>query len=412
MVFWPKTFWIMPNAYLFDAVRSPRGRGKAGGALHEVKPVNLFLQMLEALSRRNGFPKQALEDVVLGCATPIGEQGGNIAKTTLHYGRWDWQIAGLQINRFCASGLEAVSFAAARVAAGWADLLVAGGVESMSRVPMGSDGSPLLYDPGVTQKALYLPQGISADLMATMYDFSREDLDVYALRSHQLAAQAQAKAYGAASLIPILDVNGLCLLDQDEAPHAASTSLEALAALPPAFADLGALGFDAMALLRYPQLEGLQHLHTAGNSARIVDGAGAVLLGSETAAQRYELKPRAKLRSVVSVGCEPTLMLGGGSLATQKALQKAQVQATDIDLWEYNEAFAAPALHFQQTWKIPNERYNVNGGAIALGHPIGATGALLISVLLDELERRDLNLGALVMPVAGGMATAAVIERV
>lgn len=400
----------MALAYIFDALRSPRGRGKVRGALHEVKPAKLLLSVLNALRERHNLPQSAVEDLLIGCATPVGEQGGNIAKTTLHYGQWDWHIPGLQLNRFCASSLEAIALAAGRIAAGWADLLIAGGLESMSRVPMGSDGSPILYDPAISSKALYVPQGISADLLATLHGLDRDSLDRYALRSHERAQAATQAGHFQRSIIPICDDNGLLLLNQDEYLRP-NTSLEDLANLPAAFAHLGELGFDEIALLRYPKLVQIQHLHTAGNSSGIVDGAAAVLLGSAEQGEALGLKPRAIIRSCVSVGSEPTVMLTGGSAAAQKALKKAGLQAQDIDLWEYNEAFAAPALLFQREWQLPDERYNVNGGAIALGHPLGATGAMLLCNLLDELERQDLELGMLVIPIAGGMASAAIIQR-
>lgn len=401
----------MKEAYLFDAVRTPRGRGKISGALHEVKPMYLLATTLNALAKRLQLDTAEVDDAVIGCVTPIDDQGYNIAKAALLYADWPHSVSGMQINRYCASGLEAVNLAAMKVRSGWEDIVIAGGVESMSRIPIGADGGPLLYDPDVTSKTNYVPQGISADLIATIAGFSREEVDRYALRSQHLARQAQEKGYFDKALIPIYDRNGLCILAQDEHLRP-QTTLEALQGLPPAFADLGQLGFDAMAIHQYPFVERIHHVHTAGNSSGIVDGAAVALIGSKDKGESLGLRPRARIIAVANVGVEPTIMLTGPTPAAQKALQAAGMEVTDIDLWECNEAFAAVVLKFQQDMQIDPDRLNVNGGAIALGHPLGATGTMLLGTLLDELERRDLQTGLVTLCVGGGMGVATVIERV
>lgn len=401
----------MSEAYIFDAIRTPRGKGKRHGSLHEIKPIDLLTTMLTTLEERQQFPSQQIDDVVIGCVTPVADQGYNIAKAALMNAGWAETVSGMQLNRFCASGLEAVNLAAMKIRSGWEDFVVAGGLESMSRVPLGSDGGPLLFDPEVTNKVNYLPQGVSADLIATIEGFSREDVDAYALLSQQRAYQAQTSGHFSNALIPIFDKNGLPILEKDEhlRPH---TELEVLGQLPPAFAKLGAMGYDEMALHQYPMVEKIKHVHTAGNSSGIVDGASVVLLGSKEKGEELGLKPRAMIKSISNVSVDPTIMLTGPGPAAEKALKRAGMTAKDIDLWECNEAFASVVLKFQRDLNINMDILNVNGGAIALGHPLGATGAMLIGTLLDELERRNLNTGLVTLCVGGGMGVATIIERV
>jgi acetyl-CoA C-acetyltransferase len=401
----------MKEAYIFDAVRTPRGKGKIGGSLNEVKPIDLLATLFHALKKRTDIDTTQVEDVILGCVTPMDEQGGNIAKTAAYYAGWGQDVSGMQINRFCASGLEAVNLAAMKIRSGWEEMLVAGGIESMSRVPMGSDGGPMMYDPIVSSKIRYVPQGISADLIATKEGFSRAELDAYALQSQERAALAIEKGYFKNSIIPVTDPNGLMILDQDEY-NRPNTTAEILANLSPAFARLGETGFDEVALQQYPIVETIFHLHTAGNSSGIVDGAALVLIGNAEKGKALGLKPRAKIIAAAITGTEPTVMLEGPTPATHKALAKAGMTAKDIDLWEMNEAFAAPVLKFQRDFNIPNDLFNVNGGAIALGHPLGATGAILLGTMLDELERRDLKTGLITLCVGGGMGITTIIERV
>ncbi len=401
----------MKDAYIFDAVRTPRGKGKTNGSLHEIKPINLLTTLFDALRERLQLDTQQVEDVILGCVTPIDEQGGNIAKTAAYYAGWGENVAGMQINRFCASGLEAVNLAAMKVRSGWEDMIVAGGIESMSRIPMGADGGAMMYDPIVSTKIRYVPQGISADLLATKEGFNRDMLDIYALQSQERAHHAIQKGYLKKSLIPVTDKNDLMILAHDEFVRP-QTTLEILTNLPASFAELGATGFDEIALQRYPILEKINHHHTAGNSSGIVDGAALVLIGSKEKGTAMGLKPRAKIVSVAVVGSESTVMLEGPTPATRKALTKANMTKKDIDLWEMNEAFAAPVLKFQRDFDISDEVLNVNGGAIAFGHPLGATGAILIGTLLDELERRNLKTGLVTLCVGGGMGIATIIERV
>ena len=399
------------DAYIFDTLRTPRGRGKSNGSLYQVKPIDLLAACFRALRERNDLDTAEVDDVVIGCVTPVDDQGANIAKGALLYADWHESTGGMQLNRLCASGLEAVNLAAMKIRSGWEDLIVAGGVESMSRVPMGSDGGPLLFDPEVISKVNYIPQGVSADLIASMENFERDELDALALRSQQRADRALRKGYFEKSMIPIYDENGLLLLASDEYPRP-DTDLEKLAALPPAFELIGNCGYDAMALQRFPELERVRHLHTAGNSSGIVDGAALVTVASKAKGEALGLKPRAKILSIGNVSVDPTLMLTGSAPATRKALQRIGMEAKDIDLWECNEAFAAVVLKFQRELDIEDEKLNVNGGAIALGHPLGATGAMLIGTLLDELERRDLSTGAVTLCVGGGMGVATIIERV
>ena len=398
------------NAYIYDAVRTPRGRGKKSGSLYEVKPVELLAACLTALQQRNNLPTSEVEDVLIGCVTPTGDQGGNIAKTAVLYAGWSETVSGMQINRFCASGLEAVNLAAMKVASGMESLVVAGGVESMSRVTMGSDGGAMFLDPVVATKIGFVPQGIGADLIATIEGFSREACDKYAKKSQERAAFAQENGYFDHAIIPVTDKSGLSILEKDEYLRP-QTSLADLAALSPAFSAVGKLGFDSVAKLKYPAVETINHVHHAGNSSGIVDGAALLLIGTKEKGDALNLKPRARILAVATTSSEPTIMLQGPTPATQKALQKANLTAADIDLWEINEAFAAVVLKFQRDFEIPIEKLNVNGGAIALGHPLGATGAILVGSMLEELERQNLKRGLITLCVGGGMGVATIIER-
>ena len=400
----------MAEAYIYDAVRTPRGKGKKDGSLHEVKPVDLLAGTLEALRTRHGFDTAAVDDVVMGVVSPIGEQGSVIAKVAALKAGWDWRCAGVQINRFCASGLEAVNLAAQKVRSGWEDLVVAGGVESMSRVPIGSDGGAWAQDPATNLKTAFVPQGIGADLIATLEGFSRDDVDAFAVTSQQRAAAARAAGHFKGSIVPVQDFLGQTLLDEDEfiKPR---TTVEALAGLKASFEQLGAMGFDAVAQERYPQVERIVHVHHAGNSSGIVDGAAAVLIGSEAAAKAHGLKPRARIVATALSGADPTIMLTGPMPATQKALAKAGLTIEQIDLFEVNEAFAAVPMKFMKDLKVPHEKVNVNGGAIAMGHPLGATGAMILGTLIDELHRRGLRYGLATLCVGGGMGIATIVER-
>ena len=400
----------MFDAYLYDHCRTPRGRGKPDGALHAATPIWLLRTLLQALRTRTQLDTALVDDVVLGCVTPIGEQGGDIARIAVLDAGWDQRVAGLTQSRFCASGLESVNLAAAKVASGFERLVVAGGVESMSRVAMGSDGGAWLQDERVIEAIGFVPQGISADLIATLEGFSREMLDDYAARSHARAAAARAAGRFERTLVPVHDAAGALLLAEDETIRP-QTSAETLAALKPSFAKLGER-FDAPALRKYPQATAIEHRHHAGNSSGIVDGAALVLVGSRAGGQAAGLRPRARIRAAAVTGSEPTIMLTGTTPACQKALRQAGMQPQDIDLWEINEAFAAVPLKTARDLGLDLDRVNVNGGAIALGHPLGATGAMLLGTLLDELERRDLQTGAVTLCVGGGMGIATVIERV
>lgn len=401
----------MTEAYIYDTLRTPRGKGKSSGALYEVKPVQLLSATLQALQLRNQLDTNRVDDLLLGCVTPVGDQGYNIAKTALLYANWSQEVSGLQLNRYCASGLEAVNLAAMKIRSGWAAVVVAGGLESMSRVPLGSDGGPQFFDPEVMEKTNSVPQGVSADLIATIAGFSREELDAYALQSQQRAVNAWAQGYFDRAIIPIYDQNGLPILEKDEILRP-NTTLESLEKLPAAFAQMGSTGFDAMALKCYPEVEKINHFHTAGNSSGIVDGAALVLLASKEKGEALNLQPRARIISIANVSTEPTIMLNGTTPATQKALKLAGMTAKDVDLWECNEAFAAVPLKFQRDMDIDPECLNVNGGAIAMGHPLGATGAMLLGTLLDELERRNLSTGLVTLCAGGGMGIATIIERV
>lgn len=399
------------EAYIFDAIRTPRGRGKETGALHHVKPLDLLATLFQALQQRHDLDTSQVDDVVLGCVTPIREQGGDIARTAPLYAGWDLNTPGVQLNRFCASGLEAVNIAAMKVRSGWEELVVAGGVESMSRIPMGSDGGALWEDMDVIRRLAIVPQGISADLIATLEGFTREDVDCFALQSQQRAAQARALGYFR-SIIPVYDADGQLLLAHDEHIRP-ETTLEGLSQLRPAFQKLGESMFDAIALAKYPQLDKIEHVHTAGNSSGIVDGAALVLVGSREKGEALGLRPRARIRAAALVGDEPTIMLTGPAPAARKALQLAGMEMKDIDLVEINEAFASVVLRFVRDMELDGtERVNVNGGAIALGHPLGATGAMLLGTALDELERRDEETALITLCAGGGMGIATIIERV
>lgn len=401
----------MSEAYIIDAIRTPRGKGKKGGALHEVKPITLLTSLLNELKDRHQLDTAQVDDIVLGCVTPVGDQGADIAKTAAIAAGWDNAAAGVQINRFCASGLEAVNMAAQKIRSGWEDLVVAGGVESMSRVPMGSDGGPWALDPETNLKAGFVPQGIGADLIATLDGYSRADVDAFAEQSQQKAAAAQAKGYFGRSVIPVKDRSGLMILAKDEFIKP-DTTAEGLARLNPSFAMMGQMGFDAIALQKYPEAQQIHHVHHAGNSSGIVDGAAVVLLASETALKAQGLKARAKVLAAALAGTDPTIMLTGPAPAARKALAKAGLSIDDIDLFEVNEAFAAVVLRFINELKIDPAKVNVNGGAIALGHPLGATGAMILGTLLDELERQGKKRGMAALCVGGGMGIATIIELV
>lgn len=401
----------MTEAYIIDAIRTPRGKGKKDGSLHQVKPISLVTGLLKELQIRHHLDTAQVDDIILGCVTPIGDQGADIAKTAAIAAGWDNDVAGVQINRFCASGLEAVNLAAQKVRSGWEDLVVAGGVESMSRVPMGSDGGPWAYDPETNMACEFVPQGIGADLIATIDGYSRADVDAFAVASQQKAAAAQAKGYFAQSVIPVKDKAGVNILAEDEFIKP-STTLEGLSKLKPSFATMGQMGFDAIALQKYPEVGAIDHVHHAGNSSGIVDGAALVLLASEHAVQSQNLKPRAKVLATALVGADPTIMLTGPAPAARKALAKAGLTIDDIDLFEVNEAFAAVVMRFITEMKVDPAKVNVNGGAIALGHPLGATGAMILGTLLDELERQGKKRGLATLCVGGGMGIATIIELV
>ncbi|MSU93239.1 acetyl-CoA C-acetyltransferase [Pseudomonas mandelii] len=400
----------MTQALIFDALRTPRGKGKADGALHSVKPVNLVAGLLTALQQRTSLDTSQVDDVVLGCVTPIGDQGSDIAKTAAQVADWDVSVSGVQINRFCASGLEAVNLGAMKVRSGFEDLVVVGGVESMSRVPMGSDGGAWALDPETNLRSHFTPQGVGADLIATIEGFSRQDVDAYALHSQQKAARARANGSFNKSLVPVQDQNGIILLDHDEFIRAEST-LEGLGKLKPSFEMMGLMGFDATALRVYSQVERINHVHTPGNSSGIVDGAALMLIGSEAKGRALGLQPRARIVATAVTSTDPTIMLTGPAPATRKALAKAGLRVEDIDLFEVNEAFASVVLKFIKDMAIDPDKVNVNGGSIAMGHPLGATGCAILGTLLDELETRRLRYGLATLCVGGGMGIATIIER-
>ncbi|MEE4218673.1 MAG: acetyl-CoA C-acetyltransferase [Xanthomonadales bacterium] len=402
----------MTDAYIYDHLRSPRGRGKVGGALNSITPINLATQILAGLRDRNQLDTSILDDVILGCVAPVGEQGANVARVAAMNAGYAENVPGKQINRFCSSGLEAVNTAAALIMAGQGTAAVGGGLESMSRVPMMSDGGAWAIDPQVAYHSYFVPQGISADLIATLYGYSRKDCDAYAVESQRRAAHAWKNGYFEKSVWPVLDHIGEVVLDHDETVRG-DASMESLGGLNPAFAKLGAqAGFDDVAIQKYPQVEAIDHVHTAGNSSGIVDGSAAVLVGNAEAGKRMGLKPRARIHSFASIGTEPTIMLTGPAPASEKALDLGGMTPSDIDLWELNEAFASVVLHYMDVLNVAHDIINVNGGAIAMGHPLGATGAMVLGTLLDEMERRDLATGLVSLCIGAGMGTATVIERV
>jgi acetyl-CoA C-acetyltransferase len=401
------------EALVFDAVRTPRGKGKSNGSLHATKPVDLVVGLMHEVLGRNGqLDPNRIDDVVLGCVTPIGDQGADIAKTAAIKAGLPNTVAGVQLNRFCASGLEAVNIAAQKVASGWEDLVLAGGVESMSRVPMGSDGGAWAMDPETNYDTQFVPQGVGADLIATIEGFSRDDVDEYAVRSQERAAAAQAEGRFAKSVIPVLDINENTVLDRDEFIRPGTTK-ETLASLKPSFAMMGEHGgFDAVALQKYHWVEAIDHVHTPGNSSGIVDGASLVAVGNAEIGEQLGLKPRARIVATAVSGSDPTIMLTGPAPATRKALQKAGMTADDLDLIEINEAFAAVVLRFVKDMELDLEKVNVNGGAIAMGHPLGATGGMILGTLIDELERQDKRYGLATLCIGGGMGIATIVERV
>jgi acetyl-CoA C-acetyltransferase len=402
---------IVGDCFIFDAVRTPRGRGRPDGALHEVTPLDLSAQVLMALRDRNELDTSLVDDVILGCVMPVGDQGSNVGRIAALNAGYAETVAGVQINRYCASGLEAVNMAAAQIMSGQSDVAIGGGVESMSRVPMGADAGGWFADPEIAFKTYYTPQGIGADLIATKWNFSREDVDAYAVESQVRAARSWAENRFARSVIPVRDELGNVLLDRDEHMRP-STTMQNLAALKPAFAAIGELGYDAVATQRYPEVLSINHVHHGGNSSGIVDGAGAVLLGSREAGERMGLKPRARIVAFSSIGSEPSIMLTGPEKVTRKVLARAGMTTADIDLFELNEAFASVVLLYRQLLDLDPGRLNVNGGAIALGHPLGATGAMILGTMVDELERSDLSTALVTLCVGAGMGTATIIERV
>jgi acetyl-CoA C-acetyltransferase len=401
----------MSEAFIYEHVRTPRGKGKKDGGLHQATPVWLLRTLFQAMQQRLALDTALVDDVVLGCVTPVGEQGADIARTAVLDAQWAQTVAGVTQSRFCASGLESVNLAAAKVKSGWEDLVVAGGVESMSRWPMGSDGGSWELDPRVNQTLGFAPQGIGADLIATLEGWGREDVDAFALRSHQRAAAARADGRFARSVVPVHDIAGLPMLDHDETIRA-DASAQAMASLKPSFAAMGQMGFDATVLRKYTTVEQVNHVHHAGNSSGIVDGAALMLVGSKAGGQAAGLKPRARIRAAAVIGSEPSIMLTGPTPACRKALAKAGMSAQDVDLWEINEAFAVVPMKTARDLGLDMDRVNVNGGSIAMGHPLGATGCILLGTLLDELERRDLSTGAATLCVGGGMGIATIIERV
>ncbi|WP_122519504.1 acetyl-CoA C-acetyltransferase [Pannonibacter phragmitetus] len=402
----------MPEAYVFDHVRTPRGRGKKDGSLHEVTAVRLAATALEALRDRNKLDTRQVDDLVLGCVDPIGEAGGDIARAAVFASGYDNSVPGMQINRFCASGLDAVNMAAAQVMSGQHQLVVAGGVESMSRIGIGASGGAWPVDPQVALPSYFMPQGVSADLIATKYGFTRDDCDAYAVESQKRAANAWDKGYFNKSVVPVKDVNGITILGRDEHMRP-GTDMQSLASLNASFEMMGAMGgFDAVAIAAHPELEKLRHVHHAGNSSGIVDGAAAVLIGSRKAGKSAGLKPRARIRAFANIGSEPALMLTGPVDVTEKLLANSGMKLKDIDLFEINEAFASVVLRYRQAFDLDPSVVNVNGGAIALGHPLGATGAMILGTVLDELERRDLNTALVTLCIGAGMGTATIIERV
>jgi acetyl-CoA C-acetyltransferase len=403
----------MTEAYIYDAVRSPRGKGRSDGALHEITPLDLAAQVLTSVRERNGLAPDAVEDIAFGCVSPVGEQGAVITRTAALQAGYAHTTSGIQVNRFCGSGLEASNIASAKVMSGECDLTIGGGVESMSRVPMGSDGGAWPVDPRPAIANYFVPQGISADLIATIYGYSRDDVDAYSVESQKRAAKAWNEKRFAKSILPIRDVIGEVILDHDELMRP-ETDMQSLGALSPAFQMMGQMmpGFDDIAMMRYPEVEKINHVHHAGNSSGIVDGAAAVLIGNKEVGERLDLKPRARIVSMASIGSEPSIMLTGPEFAAQKALSRAGMANGDIDLWELNEAFAAVVLRFMDAMNIDHSDINVNGGAIAMGHPLGATGAMILGTVLDELERSGKSTALTTLCIGAGMGTATIIERV
>jgi acetyl-CoA C-acetyltransferase len=402
----------MADAFIYDAIRTPRGRGKSDGSLHEVTALNLAALTLAAVKDRNKLDPVLIDDVVLGCVDPVGEAGGDIARAAALVAGLGDEVPGVQINRFCASGLDAVNFAAAEVMSGQHEMTIGGGAESMSRVGIGASGGAWPVDPSIAVTTYFLPQGISADLIATKYGFSRDDVDAYAVESQKRAAKAWDEGRFKNSVVPVKDVNGLTILAKDEHMRP-GTTMQTLASLQPSFVQMGEMaGFDAVAVQRYPEVESVNHVHTPGNSSGIVDGAAAVLIGSKTAGKAAGLKPRARIRQFANIGSEPSIMLTGPIPVTEKVLKKAGMTKKDIDLWELNEAFASVVLRYMQALNIPHDKINVNGGAIAMGHPLGATGAMILGTVLDELERRDKETALVTLCIGVGMGTATIIERV
>lgn len=401
----------MRDVYIYEAIRTPRGKGKTDGALHTVPAVDLLKTLMVDMRDRHGLDTSLVDDVVLGCVTPVGEQGADIARTAVLWSGWDQRVAGVALNRYCASGLEAVNLAAMKVMSAQVEMTVGGGVEAMSRVPMGADGGALMSDQRIAHDIGFVPQGISADLIATMEGYRREDVDAYAAESHKRATAAQADGRFKHSVVTVKDINGQTLLDYEEIIRP-QTTIDSLSKLKPSFAAMGEMGFDNTALNKYTSVESIQHVHHAGNSSGIVDGAALVLLGSKQAGEAAGLKPRARIRATAVIGSEPTIMLTGIAPATEKALKLAGMTTGDIDLFEINEAFAAVVLKAMDSLKIHHDKVNVNGGAIAMGHPLGATGAMILGTALDELERRDANTAVATLCVGGGMGIATIIERV
>jgi acetyl-CoA C-acetyltransferase len=402
----------MAEAYVYDAVRTPRGRGKKDGSLHEVPAVRLAAKTLEAIRDRNGLDTGTVDDIIFGCVDPVGEAGAVIPRAAAFEAGYDDKAPGIQLSRFCASGLDAINLGAAKIAQGADDIVIAGGVESMSRIGMGAAGGAWFMDPSVGFPGWFVPQGISADLIATKYGFSRDDVDAYAVESQKRAAHSWKKGWFRNSVVPVTDQNGLVILDHDEHMRP-ETDMQGLASLNPSFVMPGEMGgFDAVAVQKHPEIEAVNHVHHAGNSSGIVDGAAAVLLGSKKAGKSMDLKPRARIRAFANIGSEPVLMLTGPVDVTEKLLQRARMKISDIDLFELNEAFASVVLRYMQAFDISHDRINVAGGAIAMGHPLGATGAMILGTVLDELERRDLNTALVTLCIGAGMGTATIIERV
>ena len=401
----------MTDCFIYDAIRTPRGKGKKNGSLHEVTSVELATQVLNNIKDRNDLDTSDIDDVVLGCVTPVGEQGADIARTAVLKADYDQSVAGVQINRFCASGLEATNMAAGQIMSGQSQMTIGGGVESLSRVPMGSDGGAMVADPSVAIQNYFVPQGVSADMIASKYGYSRDDVDAYSVESQNRAKAAWDENRFDKSITPVKDINGLTILDHDEFMRP-ETTMQSLGSLDPSFAMMGEMaGFDATINQRYPEVESVNHVHTAGNSSGIVDGAAGILLGNKEIGEKYGLKPRAKIKGFASIGSEPSIMLTGPGFVTDKLLKNLGMSKSDIDIWELNEAFAAVVLRFMEHMGVDHSDINVNGGAIAMGHPLGATGAMILGTVMDELERTNKSTALATLCVGGGMGTATVIER-